>query len=173
MRPGSPVGTAHLLLRAAVVMAVVVVVDLLVKRLVTAALGPDADRHAWWLAGEWLGFEYVRNTGAAFGLFRGNPELLAALALIFTAGIVWLVLTEVRSPAWATLASGLLAGGSIGNFAERVTIGYVTDFIAVGPWPRFNVADSAITVGIAVFVAAILFEREDMAEEQHTDDRPA
>ena len=171
MRPGSPVGTVHLLTRAAAIMAVVVVVDLLVKRFVTAQLGPGADRHARWLVGDWLGFEYARNTGAAFGLFSGNPELLAALALLFTGGIVWLVLKEVRSPGWAILACGLLAGGAIGNFAERVTIGYVTDFVAVGPWPRFNIADSAITVGIAVFVAAILFE-SDVPAEEHTHDRP-
>lgn len=156
----------NLLARSAALMAVVVVVDLLVKQAITDWIGPKAARHDWWLAGEWLGFEYVRNTGAAFGLFEGNPELLAALALLITGGVVWLVLQEVRSALWATLASGLLAGGAIGNFVERVARGFVTDFVAIGPWPRFNIADSAITIGIAIFAVSAVIT-EEIGDKHH------
>lgn len=166
MRPDNRPDIGNLLARAAAIMAVVVVVDLLIKWAMTAWLGPHADRHNWWLAGEWLGFEYTRNTGAAFGLFPGNPELLAAIALLLTGGIVWLVLLEVRSRLWATLASGLLAGGASGNFVERVAVGYVTDFVAVGPWPRFNIADSAITIGIAIFAVTVVMTSADVVDER-------
>ncbi|HEV2128141.1 MAG TPA: signal peptidase II [Thermomicrobiales bacterium] len=168
MRFAPPMTLPDLLARVAAVMAVVVVLDLLVKWAVTLWIGPDADRHSWWLIGDSIGFEYLRNTGAAFGLFRGNPELLAAFTLLVTVGIVRLVLLEVRSPFWAALSSGLLAGGAIGNFVERVISGYVTDFVAVGPWPRFNIADSTITIGIAIFALAVILPDKFGASDQAT-----
>ncbi len=148
----------HVLARATIVAVLVVVLDQFTKRGMTTWIGPEADRHARWLVRDMVGIEYVRNTGAAFGLFQGNPELLAAVAVLVTAGLVWLVLLEVTSPAWAMLAIGLLAGGSTGNLIERIANGYVTDFVAIGPWPRFNVADAAITIGIMVFAVAVIFD---------------
>lgn len=148
----------QVLVRGAIVALLVVALDLLIKRWMTAWIGPEADRHASWLVSDTIGIEYVRNTGAAFGLFQGNPELLTAVAILVTAGLVWLVLLEVSSPTWAILIIGLLAGGSTGNLIERVANGYVTDFFAVGPWPRFNIADTAITVGITIFAVTVVFD---------------
>lgn len=150
--------TTLMLARIAVLATVVVVVDLIVGRVVTAALGPDAERHAWWLIGDDVGLEYVRNTGAAFGIFEGNPELLAALSILISFGFVWLILGEMTNALWATLAAGLLLGGAAGNLIGRIVDGFVTDYLAVGPWPRFNVADSAITVGVAIFLIALVFD---------------
>lgn len=138
----------------------VLLLDRLVSWAVTESLGPDAERHSWWLIGDAVGLEYVRNTGAAFGLFRGNPEMLAAVSILVCVGFVWLILVEMSHTMWAVLAAGLLVGGALGNLLGRVMDGYVTDYIAVGPWPRFNVADSAITVGVVIFGASILFGHE-------------
>lgn len=148
----------QVLVRAAIVALLVVALDQLTKRWMTAWIGPEADRHARWLVSDTVGIEYVRNTGAAFGLFQGNPELLTAVAILVTAGLVWLVLLEVSSPGWAMLTIGLLVGGSTGNLIDRVANGYVTDFFAFGPWPRFNIADTAITVGITVFAVTVIFD---------------
>jgi signal peptidase II len=137
---------------------VVVVADLIVKRAVTAALGPEADRHAWWLLDDVVGFEYVQNTGAAFGMLRGNPELLAAASVLVGIGFVWLLLHELGGGVWPAVSGGLLIGGGTGNFVERFGDGYVTDYIAVGPWPRFNIADSAISIAIAIFAVALLVD---------------
>jgi signal peptidase II len=159
----------RVLSRATIVTMLVVALDQLTKRWMTALIGPEADRHARWLVGDTIGFEYVRNTGAAFGLFRGNPERLAAVAILVTCGLIWLVLIEVSSPEWASRSIGLLAGGSIGNMVERFVNGYVTDFVAIGPWPRFNIADAAITIGITIFVVAVIFDGiADDGEEPRT-----
>jgi signal peptidase II len=141
--------------------AVVVVIDLLAKRAATAALGPDADRHSWWLIGDDVGLEYVRNSGAAFGLLPGNAELLGAISILIALGFAALILLELGTGVWSMLAGGLVAGGAIGNLIERVMDGFVTDYVAIGPWPRFNVADSAITVGMAVFILALVFQRNE------------
>jgi signal peptidase II len=135
---------------------VVLVADLVVKRAVTSALGPGADRHAWWLVGDIVGLEYVQNSGAAFGIMRGNPELLAAVSLLVGTGFVWLLLHELDGGIWPVLSGGLIIGGGLGNLVERFSDGYVTDYIAVGTWPRFNIADSAITVAIAIFAVALM-----------------
>jgi signal peptidase II len=67
-----------------------------------------------------------------------------------------------RDPAkpglWA--AVGLVAGGALGNLVDRVRTGAVTDFIEIGSWPPFNVADIAITVGVALFALILLREGE-------------
>ena len=147
---------AQLLTIVAIVVAVVSL-DLLVKRLITVALGPSADAHSWWVFEGWLGFEYGRNTGAAFGLFQGNAELLAAMSVLVAGGFCWLIFNEITSRSVRIASVGLILGGAIGNLIERVWSGFVTDFVAVGPWPRFNVADSAITIGVAIFVFGMLF----------------
>lgn len=140
----------------AVVAAVVVALDLAVKWLVTSALGPDADRGAWWLIEDAVGLEYVRNSGAAFGIFRGNAELLAAVSIVVATGLAWLIVTELQGGWLASLAGGLLVGGAAGNLVERITDGFVTDYLAVGGFPRFNVADAAITVAVGLFLLGVL-----------------
>lgn len=158
MRAATDSRTTRTLMAMATIALVVVAADLVVKRAVTSALGPEADRHAWWLIDDLVGFEYVQNTGAAFGIMRGNPELLAAVSVVVGAGFVWLLLQELGGGVWPALSGGLLIGGGIGNFVERFGDGYVTDYIAVGPWPRFNIADSAITLAIAIFAIALLVD---------------
>jgi signal peptidase II len=61
-------------------------------------------------------------------------------------------LRQERPPLWHTVAIGVIAGGAVGNLIDRVRLGYVIDFLAVGPWPNFNVADSAITVGVLTLI---------------------
>ena len=59
---------------------------------------------------------------------------------------------------------GLQLGGAFGNLVDRVRLGHVTDFIDVGPWPVFNLADSSIVVGLGVIAYVILFKTEDKDE---------
>lgn len=176
MRQGSSSTTTRTLGAIGAIATVVLIADLAVKHAVTSTLGPAADRHAWWLVEDILGLEYVRNTGAAFGIMRGNPELLAAVSLVVGAGFVWLLLRELGDGLWTRLSGGLIIGGGIGNLVERFGDGFVTDYIAVGPWPRFNIADSAITVAIVIFAVALMtvdtaadgppVQRHEMSEGQ-------
>jgi len=120
---------------------------------------------------------HIHNTGAAFGLFQGQNFSLTIVAFIGIVLVLLYVFLVPRSfPILDTklskLALGLVLGGIIGNLVdrlrfvfdstagnlvERLHLGYVTDFIDIGIWPTFNVADSAITVGIILFAYYLLF----------------
>src|SRR5437899_5184837 len=108
---------------------------------------------------------YVRNTGVAFGIFSSISSPAKSLLLsIFTAFAAILVITySVRSSARNRLlqvALALILGGALGNLYDRLAYGYVVDFLEfyVGTyhWPSFNVADSAISIGVALLALEIL-----------------
>jgi signal peptidase II len=112
----------------------------------------------------------VWNRGISFGLFDSDsawgPILLTALALAIAAGlVVWLRRAESRL---AAAAIGLVLGGAIGNVIDRVRFGAVVDFLdfhAAGyHWPAFNVADSAISVGVGLLLYDGLFESRRKSE---------
>jgi len=97
------------------------------------------------------------NRGVAFGLAGGAGVGLIAVTLAALGLIVYLFARDpARRGMWA--ATGLVAGGALGNLADRILAGEVTDYIAVGSWPPFNVADIAITCGVALL--ALIFVRE-------------
>ena len=103
----------------------------------------------------------VHNTGAAFGLFYDQSF---ALAIVASVGVVILLIYALflrqRFPILdnrlGNSALGLMLGGTIGNLTDRLRFGYVTDFIDIGVWPTFNIADSVIVVGV-IIVAYSLF----------------
>ena len=114
------------------------------------------------LIGEWLRLTYVRNTGVAFGLGAGQGLPFAAITLIALGLVVWLALSS-KSRTWPrSVALGLIVGGALGNLVDRVRWGSVIDFIDFGYrqnwWPVFNAADSAISVGVALFALTLLTE---------------
>lgn len=134
----------------------VVVLDQATKAWVTANL--DLGESIEILDG-WLGLWHVANSGALFGLFRDQAVLFAALSIGVMALIVWFHARSAAGGGWlATVALGLLLGGAIGNFIDRVRLGYVTDFVDMGlpgGWRFYtwNVADAAITVSILLLLA--------------------
>lgn len=110
-----------------------------------------------------LNFVLVWNRGISFGLFdrasAWQPWLLAGLSLVIVAGLLlWLRTARGR---WTAPAIGLVAGGAIGNAVDRVRFGAVVDFVDfhIGGWhfAAFNVADAAITCGVAILLAVSLF----------------
>jgi signal peptidase II len=128
----------------------VVVLDQLTKLIIDTTIGPDASRDSYWFLGDWLGFEYVRNDGVAFGLQFGNNVLTigaAVTAFVLIGAMFWRL---ASGTVLAAVGLGLMFGGAIGNIVDRIRLGSVVDFVAVGPWPRFNIADSAITVGVLI-----------------------
>jgi signal peptidase II len=110
----------------------------------------------------------VMNTGLAFGLLAGVPAgwrwivgLLSVLALVV---LLRIALRILPSGGWREqTAMGLIFGGAIGNLIDRLRFGAVVDFVDVHfrgwHWPAFNVADSAITVGVAVLVLVMVADR--------------
>jgi signal peptidase II len=105
---------------------------------------------------------HVHNTGAAFGIFRDHTLTLTIVAFVGIAVILYLVF--ILSSRWSFFDSmlvmsaiGLVLGGTIGNLIDRFRLGYVTDFIDFKVWPAFNVADSAVTVGVIIIAYCIIF----------------
>jgi signal peptidase II len=104
---------------------------------------------------------HVHNTGAAFGLFQGQSFPLTIVALVGVALLLFYALFIHRRYPFldnmlGKLTLGLVLGGTLGNLIDRIFFGYVTDFISVGIWPAFNIADSAITVGAIAFAYSLL-----------------
>lgn len=105
---------------------------------------------------------HVHNTGAAFGLFRDQSFALTVVAIIAITVILVYTFVGYRHLPWldslsGKLALGLILGGTVGNLIDRLRFGYVTDFIDLSYWPAFNIADSAVTVGVTIFVVSLLF----------------
>jgi signal peptidase II len=113
-------------------------------------------------------FTYVRNTGAAFGILAAAPP---AIRLPFLLGVTALAIVALvsflrRTPAdqwWTAAALGGILGGAVGNLVCRVRYGEVVDFLLLHwgelQWPAFNVADSAISVGVVAVLVASFRER--------------
>lgn len=109
-------------------------------------------------------FTHAINYGAAFGLFQESGRIFAVVALI-VAGVI--IYYNHRLPAGHWLlrtALGLQLGGALGNLIDRMRQGYVTDFLDFGPWPVFNLADTAIVAGVALL--ALLMLQEMWAERR-------
>lgn len=139
----------------AAVASAILLLDQGSKSVVRATMSPGAAPVP--LLGDLLRLTYVRNTGAAFGMFPGQPVMFAAVSIVVLAGIAiyWWRVRPRR--ALLVFALGLLAGGSSGNLIDRVTQGRVTDFIAVPLIPVFNVADMAILTGVGLLMWWLLF----------------
>jgi signal peptidase II len=102
------------------------------------------------------------NSGAAFGMFQNGNLVFAVLAFIVIGAIFYYYPLVERTDWTLRLAMGMQVAGAAGNLVDRLTIGKVTDFMSVGTFPVFNVADASITVGVAVLVLGIwIKERAD------------
>ena len=129
--------------RAGLVMAAVLLVDQVTKRLVQSRI-TEGDRDNVFLG---VDIVHVRNHGVAFGAFAGGGTIVAVIiAVALVALVVWFVRHTGTPLAW--LPTGLLLGGAVGNIFDRIRDGAVTDFVKFPAWPAFNVADIAITFGV-------------------------
>jgi signal peptidase II len=125
-----------------------------------------------WSPWEWL-TPYARivhwyNTGVAFGMFQGLGNIFKYLALLVAAAIIYYY-PRVSNEDWSLrLAMSLQLGGALGNLIDRIfNNGMVTDFISVGNFPVFNLADSSITVGVGVLLLGMWLQER---KSPHPDD---
>ncbi len=139
---------------------VVLVLDQWTKAVIQRGLGPGSGRAAAPLVGDWFLLEYAQNRGVAFGALGAWPGLAAFLPLLILFGVVVYALRLGMRGGWLAVGVGLVVGGAVGNLLDRLRFGYVIDFVSIGPWPNFNVADSAISVGVACLVADVLLRPE-------------
>lgn len=146
--------------------AVIVALDQFVKYLVVSNIALYG--HVDFLPG-FLGFTYVRNTGAAFSSFEGQQWLFALIFAVFTAGILYEYFK--KSMPFTTLERWCVAAiyaGGLGNMIDRVRLGYVVDMIETEfmNFPVFNVADCFITCGCILLAVHLVFWNRDFWKEE-------
>lgn len=155
--PDKPLRTRMLVVIAFVVLAF----DLATKIAVVHWISPGRPVEIF---GDVVTLRLVRNPGAAFSMATGMTWLLTIVAVCVVIGVIRIGRT-LRSPWWA-LGLGLVLGGALGNLIDRFfrspgpLQGHVVDFVSVGWWPVFNVADSSIVCGAILLVALSLFGLE-------------
>ena len=142
----------------------VLVLDQLIKYLVVKNLAgrPPVD-----LIGSFVQLRYTTNSGGAFSLLTGAPLFFGVMAIVIIGGIVYA--SRRAQPLSMLVVLGLILGGALGNLTDRLLRGEVVDFIKVGIWPVFNLADSCIVVG--GLLLAILLGRAERDQDQTPADR--
>jgi signal peptidase II len=93
-----------------------------------------------------LNITKTHNTGAGFGILKGQGWLFIIVAAIVLCALVYYN-KQIRSERLLSLACGLIAGGTIGNLIDRIFFSYVIDYIDFSFWPTFNLADASLTIG--------------------------
>jgi signal peptidase II len=147
----------------------IVILDQISKALVLAYLPSGS---AWmpltWLA-PYARFVNWYNSGVAFGMFQGGGLLFAVLALFVAGGIIYYYPRIPHEDKLMQVAFGFMLGGALGNVIDRLRYGgNVIDFISVGSFPVFNIADSSVTIGVGLMLLATLLEsrRKKSVEQQ-------
>ena len=140
--------------------ALVLLLDQLTKYLVIQLLSPGFS----FPSQGFFRFTHVHNSGSAFGILQGLNTPLIFVSFI---GVIILVLIYRSQPHPSNLlrfSLALLLGGAFGNLVDRMRLGYVTDFIDIGPWPVFNLADASIITGLVIL--AWVLTRSESPKEQ-------
>jgi signal peptidase II len=104
---------------------------------------------------------HVPNTGVAFGMFQGSGNIFSIVNLIVVLIIIFYYPRVPESDWSLRLAMSLQLSGAIGNVIDRFTVGHVTDFISVGTFPVFNIADASITCGVIVLIIGVWITEVD------------
>ncbi len=161
-------GRADLLVLLGVA-AIVLLADQVSKALIVASI-PLNGRVA--VIGDLVQLWHVQNSGAAFSLFEGGLVLFLVVTVFALAMITYFHRSFVGRTRWLQVILGVILGGTLGNFIDRVRLGHVTDWLSVGigtvRWPTFNVADSGVVVGIGLLVIVLTF----FSDEQRRDRAP-
>ena len=103
---------------------------------------------------------YITNTGAVFGAFSDQTFIMTIASFVGIGILLYFYHSHSGAGRLVRLSLGLLLGGAIGNLIDRIWLNKVTDFLDVGPWPIFNISDSAIVTGITILVVVSLFKGE-------------
>ena len=112
-------------------------------------------------------FIHWKNTGIAFGMFQGNGWILTTIGILIVLGIIIFSSRIVMGPSYWRIAMAMELGGALGNLADRINpeLGYVVDFIWVGNFPVFNIADAAIVIGAVILVIGMWHQEKKEQKE--------
>jgi signal peptidase II len=148
------------------IVTIILVLDQVTKGIVRA----NIPYGGVWMPLEWLRpylkFVYIHNTGAAFGLFQNGGLVFGIMAVLVSAFIVYYFPQIPQDETLMRVALAMQMSGALGNLIDRIRFGQVTDFVSVGNFPVFNVADSSITIGVGLLILAMwLAERKEKRQQ--------
>jgi len=126
-----------------------------------------------WSPWNWLTpyarFVHWYNTGVAFGMFQNNNVFFAILITIIALVIIVYYPSLTEDDWYLRIALSLQLGGAVGNLIDRISIGHVTDFISVGDFAVFNIADASVTVGVGVMILGMWIQERKQKKESETE----
>ncbi len=129
------------------------------------------------VVGDWFRIDFIHNSGGLFGILQDSAPIFAVVTVVVVGVLVALEIGSGWRSWLVTLTLGLLLGGAIGNFIDRIQFGYVVDFadIGIGSWRFyiFNIADSAVTVSILLMIVIWFVAPRlgvNVSAEEKTDD---
>jgi len=139
---------------AVAVAVATVILDQVTKAAVVGGMGIGERSPVF---GTFLRLTHIRNSGAVFGMMRGASTYFTVFSIIAAAVLVVVLIVAKRASTLVRVSLGMVLGGAVGNLIDRLRFGAVVDFLDVGisesvRWPCFNVADSAITVGVFLLI---------------------
>lgn len=110
-----------------------------------------------------LSLAYLRNYGAAFSILQNQQWLFTVITLVVIAGASWYLVKQIKGSTWLLTSLTLIIAGGLGNFIDRLRLGYVVDMFHLDfmDFPIFNVADSYLTIGVLVLFICIMREEEN------------
>lgn len=164
--------------KLAVIAGGVILLDQVTKELVLRNINSPlnrADPESFiWVIDGFFELVHIRNRGGAFGLLNDAVEPLRSIVFLLISSIAvglifYFYKKTPKQYSWLTTAFALILGGAIGNLIDRFRFGEVVDFLSFylaiiplrlfNPWPTFNIADSAITIGIGIFLYHLVFKK--------------
>jgi signal peptidase II len=152
-------------IRLVVIGGLIVIIDQLTKFFIVKQLPLH---HTVAVVSGFFNIIHIKNPGGAFGLLADLSPGMRTFVFLFISSlavglILYFYLKTPRTQTWLAVAFALIFGGAVGNLIDRIRFGVVTDFldfyISKYHWPAFNVADSAISIGIGIFVYHLLFKK--------------
>ena len=141
----------------------IIALDQWTKYLVRSSLALQETWSPWAWLEPYARIVNWKNTGAAFGILQDFNTVFAILAVVVSLAIIY-YFPKVGRDEWPLrVALSMQMGGALGNLIDRLTQGFVTDFVSLGSFAVFNVADASISVGVAVLVVGVWISEKKLA----------
>ncbi|HWQ04938.1 MAG TPA: signal peptidase II [Longilinea sp.] len=152
-------------------------VIILIDQLTKAVIQQNLALQETWMPLSWLA-PYARivhwyNTGVAFGMFQNGNLIFAIIAAIVSVAIFVVYPRIPREERILRIATSMMLAGAIGNLIDRITVGHVTDFISLGSFAVFNVADMSITLGVCILVLGVWLQERRERKQTPLENPPS
>ncbi|HFU4054042.1 TPA: signal peptidase II [Streptococcus suis] len=143
-----------------IVAAVLIVLDQLVKVWTVATIALDTVEP--FLPG-FMSLAYLRNYGAAWSILQNQQWFFTIVTIAAVTGLIWYYIKQIQGNIWTLFSLSLMIAGALGNFIDRIRLGYVVDMFHLDfiSFPVFNVADICLTVGVGILFICIMKEESN------------